>query len=673
MSIAVFAYAFPDNLGALLWLVPSLVGHAGGLVAFRARPETVAARRLLLFGAISTAWIGATVGIITVFEDVGRQWWLTPGNVAIQILGLSMWAAMISLLAVYPDGEYRRRHFLVIARTVSVLAVLVPLGLLVVQPDLHPAWMFAWGGDEATAVEFPDIPSPLHVPVLAFLGLPMRTYLDAALAGLPVVAVVVGWLRYRSLPADERLAMRWPIYGLVTLLVAPLSGVLQALGALSEGSGQLLQIAALSALPASLAVGLVRPGLFDVDRMMRRSVVYAALWTAIAVAYVGAAAALGLAASGEGVQLAIAATAGASLLFEPARRYLARRVARWAYGETVTGEELVRRLGGALEHTHDIEHLIATVASVAREGIGANWVRVRVDGVDVALAGEAALFGEPAVASAPLLRGDEQVGAIECGPLVRSRGRHGSKVDAELLTTLARQASLAVQNAQLATELRTRLDEIRDTTAELAASRSRIVAAQENARRQIERDIHDGAQQELVALIAGLALTRHQSAGDPGRLDEALAGLQVEAVQALDNLRQLAAGIHPSVLSDHGLVVAIETRSSRLPIAVTVDCDEAARGSRFRDEVEGAAYFFVSEALANTLKHASADRACIRVAVHGEGLEVMVSDDGAGFDAQGEEGTGLRGLSDRIEALGGSLDVWSAPGRGTRLTMRIPA
>lgn len=166
------------------------------------------------------------------------------------------------------------------------------------------------------------------------------------------------------------------------------------------------------------------------------------------------------------------------------------------------------------------------------------WVRVRVEGVEPALAGAVVSLGEPAAASAPLLQGDKRVGEIECGPVVGGRGGpHPSEVDTELLTTMARQASLAVQNAQLAAELRARLDEIRKTTAELAASRSRIVTTHENARRQIERDIHDGAQQELVALIAGIALARHPSAGDPGRLDETLAGLQAEAGHALDNLR----------------------------------------------------------------------------------------------------------------------------------------
>lgn len=244
--------------------------------------------------------------------------------------------------------------------------------------------------------------------------------------------------------------------------------------------------------------------------------------------------------------------------------------------------------------------------------------------------------------------------------------------DDEENTTLARQASLAVQNARLATELQVRLEEIRETTAELAASRSRIVAAHESARRQIERDIHDGAQQELVALMAGIALARSQSIGEPGRLEETLADLQAEARHALDNLRQLAAGIHPSVLSDHGLVEAIEIRSSRMLIAVTVDCEDDVRPLRFSDEVEGAAYFFVSEALTNTLKHGSANRACIRFALDGGCLEVAVSDDGVGFDTKESAGTGLRGLADRIEAIGGTFDVWSATGRGARLTARIP-
>ena len=669
-TAAVFAWAFSDEPSAVIWTIPSLGGYVGGVLAFRARPELVAARRLVAFGALSTAWIGSIVALAVGFEDLGRKWWLAPGNVAVQILGLAMWAAMIGLLTVYPDGTYRRRHQVMAARATAVIAVAVPVGLLVVHPTVHPAWVFAWGSDSATSPAFPDITSPAYLPFLSFLNPPMRFVLDAALVLSPLIAAGVGGLRYRSLPPEARLAMRWPIYGVGAVVLAPVAAVLQALGALSMSTAQLLQIAGLLALPASLAIGLIRPDLFDVDRAMRRSIVYASLWTAIAAAYLSGAAALGMAAPGEGVQLAIAATIGATLLFEPARRRLASRAARWAYGETVTGEELVRRLGGALEHTLDLEELITAVASVAREGMGVRWVRVSIDGIDPAVSGDAATASDPAVASAPLARGGETLGTIDCGPPLR-RDRGGS-VDGELLTTLGRQAALAVHNARLASELRTRLAEIQETSAELAASRSRIVSAEETARRQIERNIHDGAQQDLVALMAGISLARHQLHGNDGRLDETLAELQGEAGEALDNLRRLAAGIHPSVLSDHGLVEAIEIRSSRLPLDVAVECDAIMRGLRFSDAVEGAAYFFVSEALANAVKHADATRACVHLVGGDQELEVVVSDDGDGFDVTATPRTGLRGLADRIEALGGSLDIASAPGKGTRIVMTLP-
>jgi len=668
LTVVVFAIAFWDQPSAVMWTAPSIGAFAGGVVALRTRPDLVAARRLVAFGATSTAWIGATVALVTAFEDVGRRWWLGPGDVAVQVLGLAMWAAMISLLAVYPDGTYRRRHQILVVRALSALAVAVPVGLLIAHPTVHPSWAFGWGA-ESSALRFPDISSPLHVGFLSFLSPPLRVYLDAALTVSPVVGALVGGLRYRSLPPGERLAMRWPLYGVVAVLVAPLAGWLHALGGLSTSTSQALQVVGLLALPASLAVGLVRPDLFEVDRVMRRSVVYAALWTAIVAAYVGGAAALGMAAPGEGVQLAIAATIGASLLFEPARRHLAGRAARWAKGEAISGEELVRRLGSALEHTLDLEQLIATVAAVAREGMGVRWVRVTVAGVAPALSGDEVIAGQPPSAAAPLVRGGEELGQIECGPPLR--GARGAGVNADLLTALAGQVALAVHNARLAAEVRRRLAEVQETTAELAASRSRLVAAHETARRQIERDIHDGAQQELVALIAGLGLAR-QIGGGGGPLDETLAGLQADAGHAFDNLRRLAAGIHPAVLSDHGLVEAIEIRSARLPLSVLVRCEPDLRRERFGEVVEGAAYFFVSEALANALKHAGASEAVVSVGRTDCSLEVVVADDGAGFDVAAVRQTGLRGITDRIEAIGGTVHIASSPGSGTRLTMRLP-
>ena len=668
-TVVVFAVMFAaDDPGGFAWSVPFLGTYVAGVIAWRLRPEHVGARRMLMCGTAATLFISAAVGISLAFDDGGRGWWLGPANVAVQWLGLAQGAAVIALLAVYPDGAYDRAWERRLVRVAAGLAVAVPVALLVARPTVQPAWVFAWG-DESTVAEFPQIDSPVHVGALGFLGGPLRLYLDAALALAPLVGAAVATLRYRRLDAARRLQMRWPVYGVLTVLVAPAAALLQESGVLTAAVAQPLVIAGLIALPASVLVGLVKPDLFDVDGLMLRSRVYGPVWIAIGGAYVGIAAAVGLAASSVGLQLAIALTIVVTVLFEPARRNAAGRAARWAYGESVGGEELVRRLGTTLAHTHDPEQLTRAIAANAREGLGADWVRICVEGAEPVVDGAVVGLDVRAALSAGLVHAGKRLGEIECGPRIRGRA-HGS--DRELLDTLAPQAALAINNARLASELGLKLEELEAQAAELAASRARIVAAQESARRQIERDIHDGAQQELVALIARIGLARRQFARDPGRLGETLGDLQSEARQALENLRQLASGIHPSVLSDHGLVEAIEIRSSRLPLGVTIECDPQMRAMRFTDEIESAAYFFVSEGLANTLKHAGAERAVVHLVRSGGDLQVVVSDDGVGFAVDGVGLTGLRGLGDRIEAVGGAVAIDSWPGRGTRLTARLP-
>ncbi len=667
-TAVVFAVAFGGDLSGIVWSTPFLAGYAAGAIAFRLRPEHVAARRLLAFGAVATIFIAAAVALAIAFDSHGRQWWLGPANVALQLIGLAEGAAMIALLAVYPDGAYGRRYERLVVRGVAGLAVAVPIGLLIARPTLQPAWVFAWGADGDTAA-FPEIASPLHVGVLSFLGTPLRAYLDAALALAPLAGAVLVALRYRRLGTEQRHQLRWPMYGVLAVLVAPISLIAHEAGALSLGVSDAVVIVGLLVLPASVAIGLLRPDLFDVDRAMRRSLIYAPVWIAIGGAYVGIAAALGLAASSAGLQLAIAATIVATALFEPARRALVRRAGTWAYGESLSGEELLRRLGATLEHTLDLEQLTAAIAATAREGLGVRWTRIRLDGAAPVTDGEDPGASELPALSTALAHAGEHLGEIECGPRVRGRANAS---DRELLKTLARQAALAIHNARLAADLGRSLDELKAQAGELAASRSRIVAAQESARRQIERDIHDGSQQELVALIARIGLAQSQFGRDSDLLGDTLGDLRAEARQALENLRQFASGIHPAVLSDHGIVEAIESRAARFPLGVTIECDPQMRGARFGESVEGAAYFFVCEGFANTLKHAAAERVRVRIARSDGRLEIAVSDDGAGFAVDDTERSGLAGLADRIEALGGSFDLDSAQGRGTTLTARLP-
>jgi PAS domain S-box-containing protein len=204
--------------------------------------------------------------------------------------------------------------------------------------------------------------------------------------------------------------------------------------------------------------------------------------------------------------------------------------------------------------------------------------------------------------------------------------------------------------------------------AELKAARARIIAAQDATRREIERDLHDGAQQRLVTLALTLRLMKAKLRDDPetvsGLLDDAIGNLD----QATAELRELARGIHPAILTHKGLAVAVAGLASRAPVPVDVDCSLS---ERLPEPVEAAAYYVVAESLTNMARYAEATRATVRLARQAACAVVEVEDDGIG-GAKPEAGSGIRGLRDRVDALDGSLDVRSEPGAGTRIQATIP-
>jgi signal transduction histidine kinase len=220
--------------------------------------------------------------------------------------------------------------------------------------------------------------------------------------------------------------------------------------------------------------------------------------------------------------------------------------------------------------------------------------------------------------------------------------------------------ALALENERLDAELRARVEELR-------ASRERLVRAGLDERRRLERDLHDGAQQRLVSLRLALGLLRRAAGSDPAGAERLVDGALGELDAALAELRELARGIHPGVLSDHGLEPALAALADRAPLPVEV---EAAVG-RLPQAVESAAYFTVAEALTNVAKYAHAQAASVSVASVNGHLLVEVRDDGVG-GADPARGTGLRGLADRVAALGGRLDVDSPAGAGTVLRAEIP-
>jgi signal transduction histidine kinase len=228
----------------------------------------------------------------------------------------------------------------------------------------------------------------------------------------------------------------------------------------------------------------------------------------------------------------------------------------------------------------------------------------------------------------------------------------------ELVESVRATAALVLENERLAAEIRAQL-------AEVQASRARIVAATDEERRRLERDLHDGAQQRLVGLSLKLALAQIGAEPDAA---EALARAQDDLESALAELREFARGVHPSILREDGLAAAVQTlaRQASVPVSVSGGID-----GPLPDPVQLAAYFFVSEALTNIAKHARASSASISLRSRHGTLTVQVADDGVG-GATSEHGSGLAGLADRLAALGGELDIDSAPGLGTRLTARIP-
>jgi signal transduction histidine kinase len=547
-----------------------------------------------------------------------------------------------TMVVLLPDGRFRYQRE---RRYVAAVSIVIAIPTLVaLSNEFVVTSEFSFPG-------LGGIRNPLFVPALEPYG-PVFVSLNelAPLAFLWAIALL--FTRYRAAAAREQKQVRWVLLaGSVVGLLTTFPVILDALGVIGpreHGSsvGAVLS-ASLVLLPASIVVAVLEPPWIDVDIVIRRSVVYGALSVAILLVYIAVAASVGVAAGaqlGLSVELAVVLTVVIAILFQPARRHLQAVADRWVFGARPTKYEAVADFGVTIEQATEPSELLPRLVETIKTAARLTWVTVSLDDGSEATAGSVA--GEP-VLRVPLGDGDERVGEIVCGP--KAEGRLDDD-DIQLVRTLAGQLALAVKNARLA---------------------GRIVNAAESERRRIERNIHDGAQQELVALVAKLGMAR--SAVAQGSLSpEVIDDLRLDAQQILSDLRELSQGIHPSVLSDGGILEAVEDRCARLPLEVTLKASEGLRERRFGDNIEGAAYFFVTESLANVLKHADATRATVSLAYDDGRLQLRVADDGRGFDADAASDGGLAGLRDRIRALGGTVTIASRPGHGTRIAASLP-
>ncbi len=480
--------------------------------------------------------------------------------------------------------------------------------------------------------------------------------------------------RYRRSSALVRRQLKWFLGAGSVLIVVFLVGLPLALATGTAAYRvpviDVLAPLALACLPISVWIAVVRHRLYDVDLVISRTALYAILAVLITAIYLLLVVGVGLLVGTGGrpnLVLSIVATAVVALAFQPLRARTQQVVTRLVYGRRLGPDEVLAELSLRVGRATSPDEVLATIAEVAAKAVAVEHARVshRLPSGRERVVDWPSGTEKPFVEAVDIVQETQAVGKLEIS-------RELSRSDRKLLEAIARQAALALRNLRLSEELADRLEQIEDQAKALAASRARIVHAQENERRRIERDIHDGAQQQLIALIAKLGLAGNQLRRDARVAAATLQEAQEEARQALVDLRELARGIHPAVLSSKGLLDAIETVAARMPIGVRVEADPAIRGLRYEEEIEGAAYFVACEGLVNVLKHASASQATVRISENGEDLAIRVSDDGVGIGSGSVRESGLRGLRDRLDALGGTLRI-SGNGTGTRLEATLPA
>ncbi len=601
-------------------------------------------------------WFAITAGLVGIIQMLDGLLLRVANAADAQALAwiiLSYYTAMVlagialaHLLGLFPDDVIERTYERRIVRALWALLA-VPAAAFVSTPTLTlPSYH-----------QLAPIENPYQLSSLAFAA-------DAAATGLLVMQAVfiVGAIllvpRYLRAGTTRRRQIRWllvpALFAAVVAAADFIAWQMYPQGAPTLAAEIVLStmwIVVISSLPAAIAIALLRPDLLDVDRVIRRSLVYGALWAGIATVYVAAALALGIAAGQRfPLVLAIALTVIATMIFQPARRRLERAADRWVFGSRADPSQVIAQLGATLETTVELESLLPRMADALQEGLGLTWARVRLD-TDLA----SGRNGVAPVLTVPIQLHGEQLGVVECGP---KRSGQITDDDEMIVATLARQAALAVRNVRL--------------TSELNASRGRLVKAQDAERRRLERDLHDGVQQSLVALLGHVARARQHVADEP-QAATAIDELQAGLTATLAELRELARGFHPSVHTDRGLLEAVEALAARSALQVVVHADEGLRGMRIAQEAEGAAYFTVAEALSNAGKHAPDSHVDVELTLRHGLLEVAVVDDGPGFDQEQASGSGLANLAERVAALSGSLEVDSAVGAGTRLTARLKA
>jgi len=643
----ILAIRRPDN--AISWLMLG-IGAAFGLSALVGSYASYA-----INGGVGGSHLGA---IALAFD---QPMWLP-------IVGLP--ATFLILL--FPDGHLPSPRWRWFAWVLGISMAITFLAIL-----------FGPGRFEESA--FPNVVNPLGSEALR----PVLAVATGAIIMLPIG--VIGSLvslvqRFRRSTGIERLQLRWLVTAAGTVAILYASALVfsfnSAWGADSTPGWvaviQSLAIVSFGLIPIAIGISVLRYHLFDIDLVINRALLLAAMVVFITIVYVGIVVGVGaLVGSQSTPVLSAVAAAVVALAFQPARRRAQHFADRLVYGKRATPYEVLSQFSDRLGNAYANEELLPRMARALAEGTGASradvWVRVGDDLRAEAVWPTDADRPEPLVASAntegtltpssmrePVRHQGELLGALS---ITKKPGESITATEEKLVRDLAAQAGLVMRNVALA-------EQLMDTIEQLRASRQRLVTAQDERAKKLERNLHDGAQQQIVALTVKLRLLGQLMDRDVEKAKSMASDLQADAIDALEQLRDLARGIYPPLLADQGLVAALEAQARKASVPTEVRSDGI---GRYPQDIESAVYFCVLEALNNVAKYAEATRAEVSLAQDDGHLRFAVVDDGTGFDtAEMSYGTGVQGMADRLDAIGGALQVASRKGEGTTIEGRIP-
>ncbi len=667
-----------DGADPIAIVVPLGLSAVGALVA--ARQPRNATGWLFLASALLTALGGATdqyarLGMIThPGAAPGALWALWFNSWSLPLVFPAGAVAIVMLLL--PDGHLPSRRWLpVLLAAVFVTAVFVLTGVLAPGP-LVPSASEQWTTNATNPTGVAALAGLVGTSGAGGFGFiwPVGLLVLLVAASAPLV-------RMRRASGDERQQVKWIAYAVFATALLSLPLGFTSGSVLPDWAFDPVIIAGFGiGLPVAAGVAILKYRLYDIDIVISRTLVYGSLAVFITAVYVGIAVGIGAAIGGGGkpnLGLSILATAIVAVGFQPVRERLQRVANRLVYGKRATPYEVLAQFSARVAESYAAEDVMPRMARVLAEGTGAQradvWLRsgdawrdAAVWPVDTPL--EAPVQAENG--SLPAAPGMSRVVEVHhqgrlLGALSVSKraGESLTPVEENLLTHLAGQAGLVLRNVGLSSDLQARLVELR-------ASRQRLVTAQDEERRRLERNLHDGAQQHLVALKVKLGLAEMLMARDVQKAKGTLEQLKGDADEALETLRDLARGIYPPLLADKGLQAALESQARKATIPVTVRAEGL---GRYPQDVEAAVYFSVLEALQNVQKYAQASTATVLLSEDDGALHFSVSDDGHGFDtAATSRGSGLTNMADRLDALGGAVTLRSEVGKGTELSGTLP-